>query len=93
MCIRDSPKGAVLDESREAVGQRQEEQQARMVVKHHFMQRLRGGDGDGHEVLAVSYTHLDVYKRQNLEHVGAHVELVTLGEVGGLLLQDRKSTL
>ena len=33
--------GGVLDESREAVGQRQEEQQARMVVKHHFMQRLR----------------------------------------------------
>ena len=43
--------GGVLDESCEAVGQRQEEQQAWMVVKHHFMKRLRSGDGDGHEVL------------------------------------------
>ena len=43
--------GGVLDKSCEAVGQRQEEQQAWMVVKHHFMKRLRSGDGDGHEVL------------------------------------------
>ena len=65
--------GGVLDESREAVGQRQEEQQARMVVKHHFMQRLRGGDGDGHEVLVGQFGTLRVAGGARGVHDGGQV--------------------
>ena len=74
--------GGVLDESREAVGQRQEEQQSRVIVENHLMQRLRGGDGNGHEVLVGQLRTLRVAGGARGIHDGGQV----IGAYGGHVL-------
>ena len=85
MCIRDSH--SLL------LGNRGREQELQLIVAHSHAGRV-GFDLFGHFAVffPVSYTHLDVYKRQQFAQVDLieiAVGLIPYGEAGGDLLIDQ----
>ena len=66
MCIRDRPKPVVEEKVVEEVKKEEQKVEAAPEIKEEKVES---------KPVAVSYTHLDVYKRQN--HIGSEVEVLT----------------